>query len=363
MKAEIDKNKRHKFAPALLKWHLSENKRQMPWKGEKDPYKIWLSEIILQQTRVEQGLNYYNRFIAAFPDIHQLADAEDSKVFKLWEGLGYYSRCKNLLLTARHISKENKGKFPDTFEDIIELKGIGAYTAAAISSFAFNLPHAVVDGNVFRVIARVFGISKAIDTTEGKKFFTTLANELLDKKQPGIYNQALMDFGAVICKPVSPLCKECIFKKNCYAYQHNKINDLPVKLKKITVKKRYFNYLVLEYKNEILIHERLGKDIWQHLNEFCLIETGKLAKPGKIIDMALEMKLLKPTKFTIVNKLRPIQQLLSHQLITGQFIHIRLLNKPALKENYILVLKEQLANYPFPKLINTAIKEIFVEKK
>ena len=363
MRGEIDKNKKLKFAPSLLKWHLSENKRQMPWKGEKDPYKIWLSEIILQQTRVEQGLSYYKSFISTFPDIHQLADAEDGKVFKLWEGLGYYSRCKNLLLTARHISKERKGKFPDSYEDIIELKGVGAYTAAAISSFAFNLPHAVVDGNVFRVIARVFGINKATDTTEGKKFFTELANELLDKKQPGIYNQALMDFGAVVCKPVSPLCETCIFKKSCYAFLHNKINELPVKLKIITVKKRYFNYLVLEYKNEILIHERTEKDIWQHLYEFSLLETEKLLPAEQIINIGIEKKILKGKKFIVVSKSKPIKQLLSHQLITGQFIYIRLVNKPLLKENFILTPKDQFKNYAFPKLSNTAIKQIFVEKK
>ncbi|MBS1608825.1 MAG: A/G-specific adenine glycosylase [Bacteroidetes bacterium] len=363
MEVKIDKNNKLKFAPALLKWHLSENKRQMPWKGEKDPYKIWLSEIILQQTRVEQGLNYYKNFINTFPDINQLAGADDGRVFKLWEGLGYYSRCKNLLLTARYIVKERSGKFPETYDEMLQLKGIGTYTAAAISSFAFNLPYAVVDGNVFRVIARVFGISKPIDTAEGKRFFTELADELLDKKKPGIYNQALMDFGAVICKPVSPLCQECIFRKKCYAYQHNKINELPVKLKIITVKKRVFNYLVLDYKNEILVHERLGKDIWQHLYEFCLFETKKLLKPEEVTNLALEKKILKAGKYVVITKLTPLKQLLSHQLITGQFIYIHLTTKPVLKENYILVRREQLKNYPFPKLINNAIKEIFVEKK
>jgi A/G-specific adenine glycosylase len=167
-----------------------------PWKGEKDPYKIWLSEIILQQTRVEQGLDYYNRFVKVFPDINKLAKASDKKVFKMWEGLGYYSRCRNLLATARYISKERKGNFPNSYKEINDLKGIGPYTASAISSFAFNLPHAVVDGNVFRVLARIFGIKTPTDTTEGKKLFNALAEELLDKKQPGIYNQSIMDFGA-----------------------------------------------------------------------------------------------------------------------------------------------------------------------
>ena len=202
--------KPQKFSRILQKWNREKNTRQMPWKGEKDPYKIWLSEIILQQTRVEQGLNYYNNFIKTFPDVHKLAKAPEEKIFKLWEGLGYYTRCRNLIASARYISKELKGKFPDTYEEIKALKGVGPYTAAAISSFAFNLPHAVVDGNVFRVLARIFGISTPIDSTEGKKKFTELANKLLDKKQPGFYNQAIMDFGAVICKPAPCLQSLCV---------------------------------------------------------------------------------------------------------------------------------------------------------
>ena len=192
-------------------WNRHQNKRKMPWKGEKDPYKIWLSEIILQQTRVEQGLKYYEKFISTFSDIHKLAAAKDEKIYKLWEGLGYYSRCKNLIETARFISKKLNGKFPDAFEDILSLKGVGNYTASAIASFAYNQPYAVVDGNVFRVLSRFFGIKKPIDSTEGKKLFSGLAFELLDKKRPGIYNQALMDFGAVICKPY-PLCNSCVLK-------------------------------------------------------------------------------------------------------------------------------------------------------
>ena len=363
MKEKTVKNREEGFAKRLLEWNKESNKREMPWKGEKDPYKIWLSEIILQQTRVEQGLNYYQKFIAAFPAIQQLANAEDSRVYKLWEGLGYYSRCKNLLITARYIAKEKNGNFPGTYEDIIRLKGIGAYTAAAISSFAFNLPYAVVDGNVFRVIARVFGISKAIDSTEGKKIFTDFANRLLDKKQPGIYNQAIMDFGAVICKPVAPLCDECIFKKTCVAFQNDKINELPVKLKKTAVKKRWFNYLVLEYKNEIFIRERLAKDIWQHLFEFWLIETEKHENEQSIIKIALKRKWLKDKKFTVVYVSPALKQLLSHQLINGQFIYIHLSARPDVAENYIAVAKEKLGSYPFPQLTNQYINGSFGEKK
>src|SRR5262245_7782259 len=253
------------FTKKLLTWNKSSNKRQMPWKGEKDPYKIWLSEIILQQTRVEQGLEYYKKFIAKFPTVHDLAKAPEQQVFKLWEGLGYYTRCKNLVATAKVISKEKGGKFPNTYEDIKSLKGIGPYTAAAIASFAFNLPYAVVDGNVFRVLARVFGISKATDSTKGKSFFNELATELLDTKQPGLYNQAIMDFGATVCKPALPLCTKCVMKNNCYAFLNDRVNELPVKEKKINIKKRWFYYLVMEYKNEIVVRQRTGKDIWQQL--------------------------------------------------------------------------------------------------
>ena len=216
------------FSNRLLKWNREQNTRQMPWKGEKDPYKIWLSEIILQQTRVEQGLSYYNNFIKTFPDIHKLAKAKDSTIFKLWEGLGYYTRCRNLIATARYISKDLHGKFPNTYEDIKSLKGIGPYTAAAISSFAFSLPHAVVDGNVFRVLARIYGIDRPVDSTKGKNFFTALADKLLDINQPGLYNQAIMDFGAVVCKPALPQCTKCIFKKHMACMpSHNELrNDM-----------------------------------------------------------------------------------------------------------------------------------------
>ena len=205
----------------------------MPWKGEKDPYKIWLSEIILQQTRVEQGWDYYLKFIKAFPTVKHLATAPEAQVFKLWEGLGYYSRCKNLIATAKIIHQQYKNVFPSTYNEILALKGIGPYTAAAIASFAFNLPYAVVDGNVLRVMARMFGVRQPIDSTRGKALLTSLANELLDKQLPGIYNQAIMDFGAVICKPALPLCGECILNKHCIAYISRTVNLLPVKEKKI----------------------------------------------------------------------------------------------------------------------------------
>jgi A/G-specific adenine glycosylase len=352
---DLTKNPQH-FSRILLQWNSEKNNRPMPWKGEKDPYKIWLSEIILQQTRVEQGINYYNNFSKTFPNVHKLAKAPEEKVFKLWEGLGYYTRCRNLIAAARYISKELNGKFPDTYNDIIALKGVGPYTAAAISSFAFNLPHAVVDGNVFRVLARIFGIHTPIDSTEGKNKFTELANQLLDKKQPGLYNQAIMDFGAVICKP-APLCEQCPFKKSCFAFSHNKINELPVKEKKISSRKRWFYYLVIEYKNETAIRQRTGKDIWQQLYEFPMVEMNKEEDVKTILLQAEKNGLLHPKKYEVVSISPLYKQQLSHQLIAGQFITIKLKRKPVVKNDPIAIgwlwmAKKKLSKYAFPKFIN-----------
>jgi len=343
--------KQQDFSRILLKWSREKNIRQMPWKGEKDPYRVWLSEIILQQTRVEQGLNYYNNFIKIFPNVHVLAKAPEEKVFKLWEGLGYYSRCRNLITSAKYISEELNGKFPDTYENIKALKGIGPYTAAAISSFAFNLPHAVVDGNVFRVLARIFGIDDPIDSTEGKKRFAALADALLDKKQAGLYNQAIMDFGAVICKPV-PLCDQCVFKNTCYAFKHNKINELPVKEKKLRIKKRWFYYLVIEYAGEIAIRQRTGKDIWQQLYEFPLVETDKEQVLTPILSQAEKNELLNSKSYHVITVSPSYKQQLSHQLITGLFIEIKLKKKPVINHGWIWLPKHKLKELAFPRFIN-----------
>jgi len=353
---DLSKNPQY-FSRILLQWNREKNIRQMPWKGEKDPYKIWLSEIILQQTRVEQGLNYYNNFIKTFPDVHKLAKAPEEKVFKLWEGLGYYTRCRNLIASAKYISKELQGKFPHEYEEIKALKGIGPYTAAAISSFAFNLPHAVIDGNVFRVLARIFGIHIPIDSSEGKKRFTELGNELLDKKQPGQYNQAIMDFGAVICKP-APLCNQCVFKKYCFAFLNNKIDELPVKEKKISIKKRWFYYLVIECDNKTAVRQRTGKDIWQQLYEFPMIETHKEQNLKSVLIQAEKEALLEKRNYDIISISPLYKQQLSHQLIAGQFITIRLKRKSAAKKDpiaigWVWVTKNQLKKYAFPGFINS----------
>jgi len=336
------------FRKKLLYWNRQYNKRQMPWKGEKDPYKIWLSEIILQQTRVDQGLAYYHRFVDTFPTINALAKAPETIVYKLWEGLGYYSRCKNLIATAKYIDKTLKGKFPSSYEEILALKGVGPYTAAAIGSFAFDLPHAVVDGNVFRVLSRFFGIETPIDSTEGKKIFTQLANELLDKKQPGKYNQALMDFGATICKPQLPLCETCVLKSNCSAYLNETVSKLPIKEKKITKTTRWFFYLLIGPDNAYFLRKRNDKDIWQNLYEFVLIESPKKITPGKLATTEAFKKIVGTAPFTITTVSRSYKQLLSHQTIHSQFIHIKM-KKLTKLQGYKLVAEKALSRYPFSK--------------
>lgn len=328
----------------------------MPWKGEKDPYKIWLSEIILQQTRVEQGWNYYTKFIAAFPTITHLARANEKKVFKMWEGLGYYSRCKNLIATARKIVKEHDAQFPSTYDEILELKGIGPYTAAAIASFAFNEPRAVVDGNVQRIIARYFGISTPVDTTSGRKLYLELAQELLDKDQPGVYNQAIMDFGAVICKPQNPLCAECVQQKDCEAFRHKLVSQLPVKEKKLVRKERWFYYFMIECEGKIYIRQRMEKDIWENLFEFVLFESEG-AVDGISARLPFLKKLLKGHPFEITNISRVYRQQLTHQTIHGQFVKISVKEPVSSLDDYLLVDKKQLSRYAFPRFITTFLNE------
>jgi A/G-specific adenine glycosylase len=354
---KTDKPTKEYFTRWLLHWNKTQNNRAMPWKGEKDPYKIWLSEIILQQTRVEQGRDYYNRFVAAFPNISRLAKAPETKVFKLWEGLGYYTRCKNLLATARFIANERKGKFPETYDEILALKGVGPYTAAAIASFAYNLPHAVVDGNVFRVLARYFGVDKAVDNAEGKKYFTELAAELLDKKNAGIYNQALMDFGAVVCKPQQPLCTNCPLQKNCAAFATNKTTVLPVKEKKIQVKNRWFCYFIVLCKNEVLVRRRGAGDIWEGLYEFVLQENKADIAVKKLSIHPFVKMFAAKYPIAIGWETSPVyKQLLSHQQINGRFVTIKATKKMEL-QGYNWITLKKLKSLPFPKFITAYLKE------
>lgn len=345
------------FTKKLMKWNENSNTRAMPWKGEKDPYKIWLSEIILQQTRVEQGLAYYERFVKAFPTVRQLAKAPQEKVFKLWEGLGYYTRCKNLIATAQFISREKKGIFPNDYESILSLKGIGPYTAAAIASFAFNLPHAVLDGNVFRVLSRYFGVGTATDIPAGKKLFTLLAGELLDTNQPGLYNQAIMDFGAVICKPKQPLCKQCPQKNDCQALKHNMVKNLPVKEKQLKRKNRWLYYFIVHIKDGVLIRKRTTKDIWENLYEFVLYESDKLLAPGKNA-FAPVLKELFGNQAMQVKNISPVfRQQLTHQTIAGQFVELETDALPVTMGKYELVKNAAIKKYPFPKFITAWLQQ------
>ncbi len=346
------------FTKRLLKWHKEHNNRQMPWKGEKDPYKVWLSEIILQQTRVEQGLPYYEKFIKKYPTIDQLAKADDETVFKLWEGLGYYTRCKNLLHTARFIVHKYNGMFPDNYQDVSALKGVGPYTAAAICSFCFNLPYAVLDGNVFRILSRVFGNETPVDSKEGKKIFQQMAGELLDKKKPALFNQAIMDFGATQCKPMLPLCAGCSLNEICVAFNQGTVNKLPFKEKVLSKKVRWFSYIVFECDGKILIRKRKSKDIWQNLFEFYLIETP--VNPGwtsssieALIHDQLAFKDFRLLQLTIA-----APQQLTHQHIKGYFIKVLINKIPAILTSGDDHWMEaaQINRLPFPGYINAYLR-------
>jgi A/G-specific adenine glycosylase len=342
------------FTRKLLLWNLQENQRSMPWKAEKDPYKIWLSEIILQQTRVEQGLSYYNNFIRNFPTVHDLAHAPEDEVFKLWEGLGYYSRCKNLIHTAKVISVDYEGRFPETYDNIKALKGIGPYTASAIASFAFNAPYAVVDGNVQRVISRYFGISTPVDTGSGKKLYEQLAAGLLDQEQPALYNQAIMDFGAVICKPQNPLCQVCVQRTDCVAFLKGFTRQLPVKEKKLLRKNRWFYYFVIQTAGSVYVRKRPAKDIWENLHEFILLETSE---PITFSDHPFLEELLGEQLHSVNRCTTVYKQQLTHQTINAQFILVVVPQKVATLSGYTLVDNRQLKTIAFPRIINRFLDE------
>ena len=355
MKKDIDP--KAVFTKKLLKWFIT-NDRPLPWKGEKNPYYIWLSEIILQQTRVAQGLPYFERFKAHFPKVQDLADAPEDKVMKLWEGLGYYSRARNLHATAKFIAYKLDGLFPTTYEEIIKLKGVGPYTAAAVASFAYNLPHAVVDGNVYRVLSRVFGIETPIDTTIGKKKFNQLATELLAVKEAGIYNQAIMDFGATQCVPANPACQKCPFQEVCVAYKEKKITLLPIKSKKIKKRDRFFSYLVLKQAETVIIHKRTEKDIWQNLYEFPLIEADQVLDKEALFQTEGFQAIVGNQSYQVTKISKPFKQVLTHQKIVAIFWEI-VLNEPLanIPQGFIRVNQKNIPNFAFPKVIDWYLKD------
>ncbi len=347
-----------RFRKKLLEWYATSH-RPLPWKGEKSPYLIWLSEIILQQTRVEQGLPYFERFREAYPTVQHLADAPEDEVMKLWEGLGYYSRARNMHATARHIAYERAGHFPETHAEILALKGVGPYTAAAIASFAFDLPHAVVDGNVFRVLSRFFGISEPTDTTAGKKRIQELAAAALDETQPGMYNQAIMDFGATQCVPRSPNCAKCPLQTDCAAFQQNMVDKLPVKSKKLAKRERFFHYLVLRHNGDTLLRKRTGKDIWRHLYEFPMIELAAAQpEPNHLKKELLWQQLIGEAEHEVTSVSRIFRQTLTHQVIHAIFLEIEIERAlPSGNDVYTRVKRKNLSKFAFPKVIDWYLQD------
>jgi len=323
----------------------------MPWKGISDPYKIWLSEIILQQTRVEQGLAYYNNFVNHFPTINDLANAADDQVFKLWEGLGYYSRCRNLLATARFVNNELSGNFPTDYKGLLALKGVGPYTAAAIGSFAFNLPLAVLDGNVFRVLARCFGIDTPIDSTMGKTQFREFAAQLLDNENPALHNQAIMDLGALVCSPSKPDCLNCPLQGICQANADGNWDKFPVKNKKTQVKHRFLYYLILDYKGERMVRKRTGKDIWQHLFEYILKESDEPVAPEDLKRMDFWGLSTSNVPRGSVQLTDELKHVLTHQRIHSRLLMVQVEKKLQIA-GYTWKKPEELKQLPFPRLIN-----------
>lgn len=353
------------FSAKIELWY-GHNKRDLPWRNTSDPYRIWLSEIILQQTRIDQGLSYFNRFVEAFPDIRSLAAAPEELVLKHWQGLGYYTRARNLHRTAIEISEKYNGLFPGNYENLILLPGIGDYTASAILSMTFNKPYPVLDGNVFRVITRLFSIHDPVDSGKGKNRIREKALELMDYNDPGTYNQAVMEFGALHCKPVNPDCDNCIFKTECLAFKKNEVNKLPVKKAKPVQRFRYFNYFLFCFQSnhsaKILINKREGNDIWKNLYDFPLIETTqrtslKNFRNEGFNDLVLKNKTMK----SIGNEYKHI---LSHQVILARFIRVDScleqlaeIQKNFRTGNLIPVEISDLIHFPVPRLIEKFLEE------
>ncbi|WP_248724832.1 A/G-specific adenine glycosylase [Seonamhaeicola sp. ML3] len=344
------------FSKTLIRWY-SVNKRSLPWRQTKDPYHIWLSEIILQQTQVKQGLPYYEAFLKEFPSVSQLANADESKVLKLWQGLGYYSRARNLHTTAKYVANELNNEFPKTYKGLLKLKGVGDYTASAIASICFNEETAVVDGNVFRVLSRYYGIDTPINSTKGIKAFKSLAQELIDKKRPADFNQAIMEFGAMQCKPKNPDCEVCPFNSSCVANSENRIGELPVKIKAAKVKNKYFNFLVfISEDGKTILEQREGKGIWQNLYQFPLIETKSEIGYNGIKEHLRNHELVKdiPFELSLYNE-KIIVHKLSHQHLYTKFW---IVNLSSLKNKGVLV--TEIHQYPVPILIGNFIESFFL---
>lgn len=344
------------FQNEIFSWFLK-NKRDLLWRNTTDPYKIWISEIILQQTRIAQGTAYYQRFIEYFPNIKKLALAPENDVLKLWQGLGYYSRARNLHFTAKLIVNDFGGIFPKSYEEIIKLKGIGLYTAAAIASIAFNLPYPAVDGNVYRVLSRYFGIETPIDSNKGKKEFYALAEELLYRKDPGTYNQALMEFGALQCIPKSPKCNNCPLLQSCFARINNSIAVLPVKSKKIKQTKRFLYYYYIDEQKFTYLEKRTKNDIWKNLFQFPLFESEKLLSEREI--MQIQLPFIKGGG-NIKSISAEKKHILSHQIIHARIIHLENNEIDVISDEFIRINKKDISKFAVPKLLEKFIDDLHI---
>lgn len=337
------------FSSKLLGWY-DVNGRELPWRRTRDPYVIWLSEIILQQTRVEQGMPYFLRFVERFPDVKSFAEADLDEVLRLWQGLGYYSRARNMHKTANAVLSEYQGIFPSQYDKLLSLPGIGSYTAAAISSFAAEECRAVLDGNVFRVLARIFGIDIPANSVAGKKYFQELADSLIDSQQPGLYNQAIMDFGALQCKPKQPVCSSCIFSSECVALTRNIVHLLPVKEKKKQSRSRYFHYFLIEDEDKIMVAKRSTGDIWAELHEFPMIEADSPLTEESLIQHEEYIRHFGHQVPVRIGE--PVKHVLSHQNIYARFYRLPLgavvYQK---KSNWFAVFSENLDKLAKHKLI------------
>ncbi len=344
------------FSNTLINWYL-QNKRSLPWRETTNPYHIWLSEIILQQTRVAQGMPYYEAFLSQFPNIKLLANANEEQILKLWQGLGYYSRARNLHFTAKQITNELKGEFPKEYKELLKLKGVGEYTAAAIASFSYNEHVAVLDGNVFRVLSRYFGIDLDISQPKTKIEFQKLAQSLLPINNAATFNQAIMEFGALQCVPKSPNCNDCIFNSSCYALQKNKISDLPFKSKKVKVTKRFLNYLILEdLNNNIIVEKRTDKGIWQNLFQFPLIEEFEEKSSNASMELIESFRFnnKQPKEIVVIN-----EDYIKHKL-SHQDLHIRFYKLSFNSELKGAESIEKIKEYPFPIVLHNFIETNFL---
>jgi len=345
----MDNNNKY-IAEQLIDWY-EVNKRDLPWRNTDNPYFIWLSEIILQQTRVNQGLDYYLKFIDTFPTISDLANATEYDVLKNWQGLGYYSRARNLHKAAKQIVNNFNGKFPQNYNDILNLPGVGKYTAAAISSIAYNLSYPVIDGNVYRVLSRLFAVETPIDASIAWKVFSKIATDLIHDTNPGNFNQAIMEFGANYCVPLSPKCSNCMFKYICLAYTSDKVNKFPVRGKKNIVKTRYFNYLHIKFKDEIFISQRVKNDIWKNLYEFPLIETDNESDLNHLAEIEYFKNLfINISEVKIKSLSHKFKHILTHQIINAQFIEIEINELNTNLNTYIKIKSVDFNNFPISRL-------------